>query len=282
MPTHSPAADRAALVSAGDPLSASRIAAALEPALRMRIGDLAVHQQLDSTNSELQRRVAHDARDLLVCLADIQTSGRGRRGRAWYTPLGSGIAFSLLKRFDGGMNVLAGLSLVAGIATLDALADLGVRDVGLKWPNDLVADGRKLGGILVEIGGSATASCHAVIGIGLNVRLDAQAGAAIDQPWTDLATLNENAAADRNAIAARLVTRLVAALDRFTRAGFASFAGDYARHDVLRGQRIHVLQGNVTRTGTALGVDARGALRVACADGEYALDSGEVSVRRAP
>lgn len=264
-----------------DLLDATQIARGLAPPARERLGEVAVHWQLDSTSSELLRRAADDPRDTIACLAEIQSQGRGRRGRAWQTPLGGGIALSLLQRFDGGMASLAGLSLVVGIAVVQALEDIGIADVGLKWPNDLVARGAKLAGILVELGGDALGPCHAVIGIGINVRLGARTAAVIDQPWIDLATLADGAAPSRNAIVAQVLTRLVAVLDRFALEGFAGFADAYARYDVLRDRRVSVLRSDGHREGIVCGVDARGALRVAFADGERAVDSGEVSIRGA-
>lgn len=264
-----------------DLLDATQIRAALDAGERARLGDIAVHWQLDSTSSELLRRVAGDPRDRLVCLTEIQSHGRGRRGRSWRTPLGGGVALSFLKRFDGGIASLAGLSLVTGIAAVQALEDCGIGEVGLKWPNDLVARGAKLGGILVELGGDSMGPCHAVIGIGINVRFDAVRGASIDQPWIDLAALTGGDPPGRNRLVARLLARLVDALDRFAGAGFAAFAEAYAQHDVLRGREVCVLRAAATQYGIARGVDARGALRVAFADGERAVDSGEVSVRTA-
>lgn len=263
-------------------LDAGRIRAGLSSTEAARLADLAVHWQIDSTSSELQRRAAVDPRDGLACLAERQDAGRGRRGRTWRTPLGGGLALSLLKRFDDGMAALGGLSLVAGVAAVRALADCGVEGVGLKWPNDLVAHGRKLGGILVELGGDATGPCHAVIGIGLNLRLDAHTAAAIDQPWIDLAALTGgDALPSRNRLAAQLIAQLGAALERFAASGFGAFRDDYAKLDLLRGRPVRVLRGETSEDGVAVGIDARGALRVAFADGERRVDGGEVSVRAA-
>lgn len=263
-------------------LDAARIRAALNAAEARRLADLAVHWQIDSTNSELQRRAAGDPRDGLACLAEHQDAGRGRRGRAWRTPLGGGLALSLLKRFDDGMAALGGLSLVAGVAAVRALADCGVEGVGLKWPNDLVARGHKLGGILVELGGDATGPCHAVIGIGLNLRLDRPTAAAIDQPWIDLATLAAGGALpSRNRLAGRLIAQFGAALECFAAAGFGAFGDDYAQLDLLRGRPVRVLRGGASEDGVAAGIDARGALRVIFAGGERCVDGGEVSVRTA-
>lgn len=257
-------------------LDADRIRSAAAADLPARIE---VHWQLDSTSSELLRRAASDDGAVLVCLAEVQTSGRGRRGRAWQTPLGGGIAMSVLRRFDRGMAALSGLSLVVGLATAQALAQCGVDGVGLKWPNDLVARDHKLAGILVELGGDALGPCHAVIGIGINVRLDDDALRAIDQPAIDVASLSEPAAASRNLIVACVLEHLLTALDRFQSSGFAAFAQSYASRDALRDRAVSVSNGGHARSGVARGVDARGALRVEFADGVASVDSGEVSVR---
>ncbi|WP_395679613.1 biotin--[acetyl-CoA-carboxylase] ligase [Dokdonella sp.] len=260
-------------------LDAPGLRAALAPATRERLGDLVVHWQLDSTNSELSRRADQDTRDRLVCLAEMQSAGRGRRGRAWRMPLGGGIALSVLKRFEGPMSSLAGLSLAVGVAMAEALAACAIDEVALKWPNDLVARGAKLGGILVELGGDALGPCHAIVGVGLNLRLGA-AAATIDQACIDLATLA--AAPSRVQVAARLIDHLIEGLDRFAACGFAAFAESYARLDALQGHDVELLQGSHRRRGIARGIDARGALRVAFADGDEVVDSGEVSLRMRP
>ena len=257
-------------------LDAALLRAALAPATQARLGDLAVHWQIDSTSSELLRRADHDARDRLVCLAERQSAGRGRRGRAWQMPLGGGIAMSVLKRFESPMASLAGLSLAVGVAAVEALAACAIDGIGLKWPNDLVARGAKLGGILVELGGDALGPCHAVIGLGLNVRLGASAG-EIDQACIDLAALAP--VASRVQVAARLIDHLLDTLGRFAAHGFGAFADAYARHDALRGHEVEVLQGECRRRGIACGTDVRGALRIAFAAGEEVVDSGEVSLR---
>jgi BirA family transcriptional regulator, biotin operon repressor / biotin---[acetyl-CoA-carboxylase] ligase len=260
-------------------LDNARMMAELEPALRLRIGDIAVHWQLDSTSSELMRRAAHAERDLLVCCAETQSAGRGRRGRDWRSPLGGNLYFSLLKRFDHGMGALTGLSLAVGTAVIAALADCGVEGVGLKWPNDVLARGRKLAGVLIELGGEFLGPCHAVIGIGINLRLPADVAATIDQPAIDVAALTGGKPPSRNRLAGRLLSRLIETLDRFGAQGFAAFADEYARHDLLSGQPLRVHDANGTLDGTGAGVDERGALRVRHDGKLRSYDSAEVSVR---
>lgn len=236
--------------------------------------------RIDSTNSQLLRRIQAGVVDSAACFAEMQTAGRGRRGRAWHTPLGGGLAFSLFHSFNSSMSSLAGLSLAVGIGIVRALADFGYTRLGLKWPNDVQVDGRKLAGILIELGGDALGPCHAVIGVGLNLRLDAEAVTTIDQPWTDLATIASVPLPDRNVLAARLLGRLLEVLGEFERMTFAAFEDEFAQYDVLRGQPIRTSGGIEQREGTALGVDRHGALRVCGANGEFSVDSGEISVRR--
>src|SRR5690606_37975158 len=183
-------------------LDAAAIAAALPAPAAHALAGLEVAWTLDSTNSELLRR-RPPARGCRVLLAERQTSGRGRRGRAWASPLAANLYLSLDRRYAGGLARLPGLSLVAGVAVAEALRAGGWPGVRLKWPNDVVVetDGalRKLGGLLVEGGGEVAGPARAVVGVGLNVAMPATAAADIDQPWTDLATLSTGATApDRN------------------------------------------------------------------------------------
>ena len=262
-------------------LDANAIESAIAREQRAAVGAIDVHWQIDSTSSELARIAAASSGTARACLAEIQTQGRGRRGRTWRMPLGGGIALSQLRRFDVGMAALAGLSLVAGVAVMRALRDAGVAGAALKWPNDIVANGRKLGGILVELGGDALGPCHAIVGIGLNVAIGAGEGAAIDQPWTDLAALTNARPPSRNRLAGFVLSRLAEALDAFAADGFDAFANEYATHDALCGREIVVAGGRETWHGTASGVTSRGALRVMRDGVETAVDSGEVSVRDA-
>jgi len=278
LPIHAVAGRGYRLVAPVELLDASRIATSVSPEQRQRVGDIEVHWQIDSTNSALARRAATSPAPR-ACLAEIQTHGRGRRGRAWQMPLAGGLALSFFRRFDGGMASLSGLSLLAGIAVLRALGDCGVQGAGLKWPNDVVVDGRKLAGLLVELGGDALGPCHAIIGIGMNFRIDPTHGATIDQPWTDLAALTGERIPSRNLLAARILSRLAEALDTFASAGFVAFEKEYAGYDALRDRPIAVVSGGDSWFGTAKGVNSRGALRAERDGVEVELDSADVRVR---
>ncbi len=266
-----------ALAQPLDLLDAEAILAGIEPAQRAGIAGLETAWHIDSTNSELLRRPA-PAQGTAILLAERQSGGRGRRGRAWSSPLAANLYLSLSRQFGGGLARLGGLSLVAGVAAADALHALGYRGVRLKWPNDLLAEGRKLGGILVEGGGEHAGPVRAVVGLGINVRMPAAAAEAIGQPWIDLASIRADSP-PRDAIAAALIGSLLAAFERFDAEGLAPFLPRYEAYDALRGENVAVLIGDAAHAGVALGVAADGALRVRLADGERAFHSGEVSVR---
>ena len=274
-----------ALAQPLDLLDAEAIRAALPGAARARLAELEVAWSLDSTNTELLRRPT-PAEGALVLLAERQTGGRGRRGRVWASPLAAHLYLSLARTFGGGLARLGGLSLVAGIAAVEALQGLGYAAARLKWPNDLVVlDGaglRKLGGLLIEGGGEYAGPARAVIGLGLNVRMPADAAAAIDQPWCDLAGLAGDRALSRDALAAAVLARLLPALDEFDRAGLEPFLDRYALFDALAGQPVSVHGADARHDGVALGLADDGALRVRLGDGEERrFHAGEVSVRRA-
>jgi BirA family biotin operon repressor/biotin-[acetyl-CoA-carboxylase] ligase len=262
-------------------LDRDRILASLPASAAALVEGLEVAWRVDSTNSELLRGPT-PAR-AAVLFAEHQTGGRGRRGRAWASPLGANLYLSVSRPFRGGLARLAGLALVAGVAVADALRALGC-GARLKWPNDLVLEApdgtlRKLGGLLVEGGGEHAGPVRAVIGLGLNVRMPGRAAAPIDQPWADLGDCI-GAAVSRNDVAAAMVAALLPALERFDAEGLAPFLDAYAELDALAGRPVLVRAGERTCAGEAVGVDPSGALRVRLEDGRVQVHhAGEVSVR---
>ena len=258
-------------------LDDARILDALPAFVRAGMASLEIAWTLDSTNSELLRRPA-PSHGVAALLAERQTGGRGRRGKQWTSPLAAHLYLSVAREFSGGLSRLGGLSLVAGIAAAEALHEAGYGEVRLKWPNDLVVGGRKLGGLLVEGGGEHAGPVRAVIGLGVNVRMPQAMAAAIDQPWTDLASLAATTPS-RNAVAAALLSHLVPALDQFDLEGLAPFLQRYARLDALAMQEVAIHLGDAVHAGTALGIADDGALRVRIDGVEKNFHAGEVSVR---
>lgn len=258
-------------------LDEDAIGRGIPPACRELVHSLEVVWSLDSTNSELLRRPT-PPHGTSVLLAEQQTGGRGRRGRQWASPLAAHVYLSLARHFSGGLARLGGLSLVAGVAAAEALHALGSDSVRLKWPNDLVADGRKLGGLLVEGGGEQGGPVRAVLGVGINVRMPPAFGASIDQPWIDLSAL-QTPPPSRNQLAAALIAHLVEALELFDDQGLAPFLPRYARLDALWGRQVDVRGDAASFCGDYDGIAEDGALRLRTVDGVRQFHAGEISVR---
>lgn len=273
-----------------DLLEAATIRAALPQAVAGQVSNLEVAWSIDSTNSALLRRGPTEGGRADILLAERQTSGRGRRGRVWASPLAAHLYLSLARGFGGGLARLGGLSLVAGVAAAEALRSLGFDMVRLKWPNDIVVvapEGlRKLGGLLIEGSGEHAGPARAVIGLGLNVRMPEAAARGIDQPWCDLAGLLADfpppsaRLPDRNTLAVAVLAHVLPALEVFDAEGLTPFLPRYAALDALMGQSITLHSATSTQTGIALGVAEDGALRLRLPDGsEQRMHAGEVSVR---
>lgn len=235
-----------------------------------------VEQTLDSTNDHLTRlRSAGRAPDVVV--ANEQTAGRGRRGRQWISPPGAGLYLSMSRSFSKPVGQLGALSLVAGLAAAEALeACCGVA-TGLKWPNDIQFDGRKLAGCLIDIEGHANAPT-AIIGIGINVDFRGQAGP--DQPWTDLASVVDPVP-DRNQLAARLIRQLHQRLSDFDQHGFESLQEQWAKRDALYGRDIMAMgAGGKPLQGRAMGLGEQGHLLLERNGEIVPLKSGEIALLR--
>jgi BirA family biotin operon repressor/biotin-[acetyl-CoA-carboxylase] ligase len=243
-----------------------------------------VVDEIDSTSSELTRRMARRDIHGVALASELQTAGRGRRGRTWTGVFGGSLTFSLGWQFEQGAGFLAGLSLAVGVAVARALEAEGFAGIALKWPNDLVHRHLKVGGILIEMNGDALGPSTAVIGVGLNVRLPVEVRKNIEAPVTDLATVAGKKAPpiDRNRLLARLLAELAADLDQYAREGFAPFAAEWQHRHAYQGKLVRLLlpDGAVV-TGKVAGVDASGALVLADGPRRTRFLSGEISMRRA-
>jgi len=261
-----------------DLLDTRTIEAALGREARRRLQPLSILIETDSTNQRLLERAATSDIHGAVCMAEFQHAGRGRRGRQWRAPLGAGLCMSLGWRFDDAA-ALAGLSLAAGVAVRAALAELGTTGVQLKWPNDLLWRGRKLGGILIEMRGEFGGPCTTITGVGLNVCLPPAMLAATDPPCIDVREIMGRSI-DRNRLAARVLAALQSAYTRFATHGFRGVMDDWARHDALNGRQVIVEAGGRHWTGVARGVGEDGSLIIVTdGGGEQRFHGGEVSVR---
>ena len=222
-------------------------------------------ERCGSTNELLLMEAKPD----VLLAAEEQTAGRGRRGRRWYSPPGTGITFSLSALIRRPARELAGLSLVAGVGAARALRALGVAQAALKWPNDLVVEGAKLGGILVETRGN-----FAVIGLGINCRRDPALEARLKRP---LAALDQYVAVERNPLIERVAQSLLEALAMFEAHGLEPLRCEWERTDAHAGKRLRVrLADGRVLTGLARGLDGDGGLRLQTRSGLRAVRSGRV------
>ena len=234
-----------------------------------------VVEETGSTNADLLARAASLEAPLLL-VARNQTAGRGRAGRSWLSSSEGSLTFSLAWRFEGGVNRLAGLPLAVGVALAETLDRLGVR-VGLKWPNDVLRDGDKLAGILIETQAAPAGGVWAVIGIGLNLLMPDEAEALLGR---SIASLPWLARMDRNELLAALLDGLAGALREFERAGFAAFAARWNLRHAWQGETVTILdRGTVLHEGAAAGVDDTGRLLLDTLDGRIAIMAGDVSLR---
>jgi len=259
-------------------LDHAAIVAGLEPSVRNQIRGLNIESSVDSTNSAVRRLAVAD-QHAAVILAELQTGGRGRRGRRWVSPYGRNIYLSMGWMFDKALSELGCLPLVVALATARALNRAGLQGHRVKWPNDLLLNEEKLCGCLVEVQGDSQGPCHAVLGVGINVHMPASAeSAGIDQAWTDLHS--HLPGVSRNKLATLLLEELVTGLELFAGQGFVPFRVFWQQMDGLRGQAIEVYSANSVLAGTATGIDESGALLLDTGREILKLHSGEVSLRK--
>ena len=246
-----------------------------------KVSVMEIKGQIDSTNSYLMSRPSGEISSGHICLAEQQTAGRGRQGRVWISPYGNNIYLSIFWRFNLDLTGISGLSLAAGVIVAKTLNELGVAEIGLKWPNDILWHNRKLAGLLIEVSGEQGGPSNVVLGLGLNSRISSEQGLSIGQPWTDLITVTEGQEISRNLLAARLVEALLEGLSQFQKSGFAALVQEWNRYDLFRGKLVSLQVGTQHIVGVHRGVDKSGALLMEIEREIKAFYGGELSLRLA-
>lgn len=236
----------------------------------------------DSTNLMALRNI-RERNHAALYLTEYQSAGRGRRGRSWVGPVASNLYFSLIWRFNGGAASLQGLSLVVGLSVVQGLKELGVGDIELKWPNDLLSKGRKLAGILLEMQGDASGDVSVVIGVGINVLMSPQSkqNESIDQPWIDLSSITDRKL-DRNKLLAAIINKLVNNIELFASEGFAVFVKAWQALHAYQDSYVRLIMSPNEIEGICRGVDEHGALLLERYGKIEAYHGGEISVRKLP
>ena len=233
---------------------------------------------IESTNQYLLDQIARGQTDNAVVLAEHQTAGRGRRGRSWLSPFGANLYLSLLHRFRQPVQGLMGLSLAVAVGISRALREVAAIDVELKWPNDILYQGKKLCGILLELQSEGFGPAAVVIGIGLNVRLSAQDKQQINQPCIALEEIIETPLA-RNQLAISVIREVMHVLLEFEQTGLGRFQSQWQARDAYAGRPVCVLLGNTQIQGISRGIDENGALLVEVKGQIQRYYSGEISLQ---
>lgn len=243
-----------------------------------RIASITTLKSVSSTNDIALAAAASGAEKGAVWLAEHQAAGRGRRGRVWISPLIGNVYASLLWRFDGGVAILEGLSLVIGVAIAEALKNFGLEKVLVKWPNDILLDSKKLGGVLIEIGGDPLDNCYVVIGIGINTAITQCLERQATQPI--VSTMEYIPPTSRNRLIAHILESVSEALVMFESAGFRMFVDRWRQVDSLMGKEVFIYGTNDVISGMCRGVTERGALIIETVRGREEINAGEVTVRQ--
>lgn len=249
----------------------------LRAPVRACLGDVTLHWVIDSTNNDLLKKAGAEGFHGGVSLAEQQLAGKGRRGKQWVSPFGKNIYLSVGWQFRVPVSALGGLSLVAGMQVVKTLRQLGVQTAGLKWPNDVLLEGGKLAGILVEVLPDKD-RVSVVLGIGINLALSKRDTQAIDQAWS---VVPESIKLARNQIVVGLLNNLIPVLQAFEGTGFAPYGAAWQGFNLYQGRAVEVRLGERVIQGIDHGIDASGQLQVLTEEGLQVFNAGEVSLRLA-
>jgi BirA family biotin operon repressor/biotin-[acetyl-CoA-carboxylase] ligase len=257
-------------------LDRERILFEIESSARDLLTRLDIYFETDSTNQRLLDRLDHAHGN--VCLAEFQTAGRGRRGNCWVSPLGAGVCLSIGWCFDSFPDALTGLALAGSVAVVRTLRAFGITGVGLKWPNDVIWQGRKLAGVLLEMRGESMGPCYVVAGVGLNVAFPVTPQPEVGQPWVDMVSIVQTPVS-RNKLSAKLISDLLIVLQAYARHGFAGFRDEWAQYDLISGQAVTLTLPDKQLVGHVVGIDPHGGLMMSVNGSVQTFTSGEVNLR---
>ncbi len=256
------------------------MAARLESAGASALPGLRVEvlESCPSTQTLVIERARAGERAPLAVFAEAQSAGRGRLGRSWVSPARVNLYVSILLRTEVPLERLSGVTLGMALAVADALGQVGV-DAGIKWPNDLLAGGRKISGILTELVDDAAGSVALVVGIGVNLNAGrADFPPELHETATSVA-LETGQQVDRSRFAGELLAALGRRWQALEAGGFAALRSQWEPRHVLTGQRVTVAAGE-TIEGIVRGVDDDGALLLEGPGGVQRVISGEATLRR--
>ncbi len=265
-------------------LESASIYTDIPDAIRGSIARLEILDTIDSTNSHAMRLMQQG--ELLlqpgqysIHLAEQQSSGKGRRGRKWISPFAQNIYLTMVRLIDTGVIATEGITLAVGLAIVRALRELEVPGLSVKWPNDILVEGKKLAGILLEISGDLSGICQLTIGVGINVRNQPESMEQVNQPWTDLYQVTGKGL-DRNLLVSQVVCHIISVLEEFEHNGLKSFIAEWQDNDVMKDQQVELMTTGSSVKGIARGISESGALLLETGQGVQMVYGGEVSLRK--
>lgn len=261
-----------------DLLNREKILSSLDEDIKQFLKVLTVHEQIDSTNQYLLNIIDNHDFHAHTVLAEFQSAGRGRRGHGWVSPYASGITMSAGWHFETPPELLTGISLGAGVAIMRTLNRIGITDAGLKWPNDIFWQDRKLGGSLVELKAESTGPCNVVIGVGINYSFPIENTDAIDQPWVDITSI-QHKTTPRNLIIAILISELFRLLLQIQNGITSDIINEWRKHDIMKGKLATLLLPDSSIQGQIEGIDDSGALIMSINGKKRKFNTGEISLR---
>lgn len=269
--------DHASLGERAELLDADQISIHLSDDLQGTLRNIEILPCTDSTNDRLQERSKEMSIDGHIMMAEVQTAGRGRRGRKWETPFGRTVALSLGVSIDMPASAVSCLSLVVGVAVADALLSVGVADVKLKWPNDVLVNEGKVGGILTELV-VPTKPVEVVVGIGVNVGSASFIRQIVDYPVADVCDYVEGPV--RNRLVAELINHVLRNCRLLEKSGFASLRERWMQLDAFRNRDVVITSPSERVHGKAIGLGSNGELLIQTDDGtRRKIIGGDVSLR---
>lgn len=257
------------------PLSLFEIENALSQDSVNKLDDILIHSSVPSTNDELWQRLSGGKTTAAVCLSETQTAGRGRRGDHWHSPSTGNLYLSIFWPFPAE-TAKNGLSIAIGISIIQALKSVGINDLQLKWPNDILHKRQKLAGILVE--SRFGKQQNTVIGIGLNFKLPTAIQQQIKQPTTSLQQLCTKVPC-RNQLAGKIINNMIETLEQFQHQGLRNFIPDWSQYDALANQPITLIDNDQHTNAMACGINAQGELRYLIDDEIHTLSNSHVHIR---
>jgi BirA family biotin operon repressor/biotin-[acetyl-CoA-carboxylase] ligase len=257
------------------PLSLTAIEAAIDPATRLKVSDILIHQSVPSTNDVLWQRFSEGQISPAICFSETQTAGRGRRGDLWHSPSVGNLYLSIFWPFPAE-TMSEGLSIAVGISLIETLKTEGINDLQLKWPNDVLYKRQKLAGILVE--SRFGKNQNTVVGIGLNFKLPTATQNKIHQPTTSLQQLCTEIPC-RNGLAGKIIQNMITTLEHFQHTGLTDFIPQWSQYDALANHPVTLVSDKDSLNVIARGINERGELRYEHENKLHTLSNSHVSIR---